>query len=884
MPTRNRRRLAAQAIRYFLGQDYGPRELVVVDDGDEPVEDLIPDDDRIRYLRLDRRLTLGAKRNLGCQHGRGELIAHWDDDDWMAPRRLSAQVADLLSTDADVCGLADLLHYHVEAGDAWLYRGPPSQPGWLAGCTLLYRRGAWVRRPFPEVDPGEGQLLGGPDGAGRASALSDHSLYVALIHRRNAARKQLGAPGWERRPIDAVLRLIEPEADFYVGLRNGRAAAPTPRPAAAGSITVAAPFAVADGYGSLAEYLVLGLARAGARINLRPIVFDPAGLTDELRALAERSRPEPDAPVLYFCWPSGELERFRGAGPLFINTMWESSRLPAAWVAPLDAARAVIVPTRFVARAGRESGVRAPIEVIPEGVDPAVYHLEERPDRPGLTTLIVSPFDPRKHVAEGVAAWKRAFADDPEARLIVKTAYHDRRFQPEDPRISYVDRPEPTRGIAHWYRQADVLLALGSEGFGLPLVEGMATGLPVVALNSEGQADVCAKAGDLVLSVDPVRWEPVEHSQLGDCGVRGVPGIDDVAARLRWVAEHRDEARALGRAASSWALRHRSIWAKGPAVLEAIERRAGAGRRLRRARSLWVPSWRTPCGVAEYSAHLAEALPEVAVTAGPPDLAATALLHVQHEYSLFPGPELPASIGRAREARVPVVVTQHTVAESGDAWEDQVDALVALTSAGAEALRAGQPGRPVEFIPPGCPAAVPPRKGRRGRVVGVFGFLAGYKGFWTMLDVLRALPDVELVMYSHARYPDIEARWSADAVGLPVRRIGDFLPVEEVAARLAAEADALAFWYDHCPQHSASYAVRIGLSTGVPVLASPTPWFRDLAAETFQPRDPVEGVRRLLEDTPLRDRLTAAAREYCHANSWSRIGDRHRELWRRLER
>ena len=62
---------------------------------------------------------------------------------------------------------------------------------------------------------------------------------------------------------------------------------------------------------------------------------------------------------------------------------------------------------------------------------------------------------------------------------------------------------EPTRGIAHWYARADVLLALGNEGFGLPLVEAMATGLPVIALDSEGQSDVCADAGGLVMPVVP---------------------------------------------------------------------------------------------------------------------------------------------------------------------------------------------------------------------------------------------------------------------------------------------------------------------------------------------------------------------------------------------
>ena len=38
------------------------------------------------------KITLGAKLNLACDYARGEIIAHWDDDDWYAPRRLSTQV------------------------------------------------------------------------------------------------------------------------------------------------------------------------------------------------------------------------------------------------------------------------------------------------------------------------------------------------------------------------------------------------------------------------------------------------------------------------------------------------------------------------------------------------------------------------------------------------------------------------------------------------------------------------------------------------------------------------------------------------------------------------------------------------------------------------
>src|SRR3954447_10293322 len=95
MPTRNRRRFVRQAIWYFLRQDYPEKELLVVDDGEDGVSGLVPADDRPRHIRLDQRASLGAKRNLGCELARGELVAHFDDDDWIGPGRLDAQVVEL---------------------------------------------------------------------------------------------------------------------------------------------------------------------------------------------------------------------------------------------------------------------------------------------------------------------------------------------------------------------------------------------------------------------------------------------------------------------------------------------------------------------------------------------------------------------------------------------------------------------------------------------------------------------------------------------------------------------------------------------------------------------------------------------------------------------
>src|ERR1041384_4223199 len=95
LPTFYNRRLVEQSIAYFRLQDYPNRELIFVDDGDDPVNDLAADP-RIRYVRLHYHATRGGKRNIACGIAAGEVIVHWDENDWMANWRISYQLTQLL--------------------------------------------------------------------------------------------------------------------------------------------------------------------------------------------------------------------------------------------------------------------------------------------------------------------------------------------------------------------------------------------------------------------------------------------------------------------------------------------------------------------------------------------------------------------------------------------------------------------------------------------------------------------------------------------------------------------------------------------------------------------------------------------------------------------
>jgi ADP-heptose:LPS heptosyltransferase/glycosyltransferase involved in cell wall biosynthesis/SAM-dependent methyltransferase len=231
MPTANRRRFVPEAIRLFLAQDHPEKELLILDDGTDAIADLVPADPRIRYLRETRRAPIGAKRNRACEVAHGEIIVHWDDDDWYAPWRLSYQVSALQAADADACGL-DRVLYRDEADSAvWEYVWPQGGGAWLHGATLCYRRALWQRGGFPAVAVGEDTQFLRAHPTARLVALPRTGFYVGRIHAANTSRKVTADPRWQRRTateLAAMTKAQLADTTLPLSLREGEAVASTP--------------------------------------------------------------------------------------------------------------------------------------------------------------------------------------------------------------------------------------------------------------------------------------------------------------------------------------------------------------------------------------------------------------------------------------------------------------------------------------------------------------------------------------------------------------------------------------------------------------------------------------------------------------------------------
>jgi glycosyltransferase involved in cell wall biosynthesis len=229
MPTYNRRRFIPHAIEYFLNQDYSNRELIILDDGTDAINDLVPAAERILYIRLERKLTLGAKLNMACEYARGEIIAHWDDDDWYAPRRLSYQAAALANHPIEICGLNRLLYYDLQTGTAYEYVYPQEQRVWLLGSELCYRKRFWEGHRFVENNVGMDARFVRSADPRSVLPLEDHTFAVHMIHASNVSPKNTNCSWWHSYPVGGIARTLGADWEFYRPDCEGSSSYPRPR-------------------------------------------------------------------------------------------------------------------------------------------------------------------------------------------------------------------------------------------------------------------------------------------------------------------------------------------------------------------------------------------------------------------------------------------------------------------------------------------------------------------------------------------------------------------------------------------------------------------------------------------------------------------------------
>jgi glycosyltransferase involved in cell wall biosynthesis len=165
------------------------------------------------------------------------------------------------------------------------------------------------------------------------------------------------------------------------------------------------------------------------------------------------------------------------------------------------------------------------IFVAPEGVDPFAFHPFGRSlvkkDGP-VRILMVGKYESRKGYAEALEAFRIASAHEQNMELWMKPDWVNPQGSGMHPEFLALAQPYanlPVKLVSgllsqaqmvDLYRQSDVFLFPSRcEGWGLPLIEAIACGLPAVCCDFGGQSEFLAAIPKLHLSV-PYELAPIE--------------------------------------------------------------------------------------------------------------------------------------------------------------------------------------------------------------------------------------------------------------------------------------------------------------------------------------------------------------------------------------
>lgn len=151
-PTFNRRPFIKSMIKCYQHQDYpqDKMEWIIIDDGTDPIEDLIQDVPGVKYFKYDEKMTLGKKRNLMHDKSKGEIIVYMDDDDYYPPTRVSHAVSSLLNNKTALCAGSSEIYIwfnHIEK----MYQFGPYGPKHATAGTFAFKRELLDKTSYDET-------------------------------------------------------------------------------------------------------------------------------------------------------------------------------------------------------------------------------------------------------------------------------------------------------------------------------------------------------------------------------------------------------------------------------------------------------------------------------------------------------------------------------------------------------------------------------------------------------------------------------------------------------------------------------------------------------------------------------------------------------------
>jgi glycosyltransferase involved in cell wall biosynthesis len=229
---------------------------------------------------------------------------------------------------------------------------------------------------------------------------------------------------------------------------------------------------------------------------------------------------DPDAPVALHCCSPRMFRPIHGKTNI-VATMWESHDFPQMQRPYLDAADAIIVPTQFCKDVFLEYLQDVPIHIVPLGYNPDIYRSRRRvwqPNEPFQWLNIGAP-NARKGWDVIAEVWERYFIHRFDCNLYCKMTANLDEVLPTAKEEGFIEhapgvvwknnivldfRMLPDDLMAQtYYNSHAYLFPTAGEGFGLTLLEAMATALPCLVTEYSGVLDFTSSD-----TVKYLKWNP----------------------------------------------------------------------------------------------------------------------------------------------------------------------------------------------------------------------------------------------------------------------------------------------------------------------------------------------------------------------------------------